>query len=154
MPKTLAVDVLSLEELAPALNEHFGSPRIFEVGEPPIRPGVYIWSRNDAVLYIGSAASLTRRLTDYQRWINGYDPDLAWEVSVVHMLKIHHARPQWLTTSDHDEALLLERRLIEWHRVRVGIAPIVTGWEAKVGSKREDAERWARVLWIRSEFSS
>jgi hypothetical protein len=70
------------------------------------------------------------------------------------MLKIHHARPQWLTTSDHDEALLLERRLIEWHRVRVGIAPIVTGWEAKVGSKREDAERWARVLWIRSEFSS
>jgi GIY-YIG catalytic domain len=154
MPKSVAVDVLSLQELAPALIEHFGEPRAFELGVPPGEPGIYVWSSEDAVLYVGSAASLARRLTDYRRWIDGYDPETDWEVSVVHMLKTHHARSQWLTTSNHDEALKLERRLIEWHRARVGIAPIVTGWEAKAGSGREEAERWARAIWLRSDFDS
>ena len=155
MPKSVTVDVLSLQELTPALEDHFGIPRNFERGEPPAGPGIYIWaSDDDAVLYVGSAASLARRLADYRRWIEGYDPDSGWEVSVVHMLKLHRARSQWLTTEDHREALTLERRLLEWHRACVGIAPIVTGWEAKAGSGREEAEHWARRLWIRTDFDS
>jgi hypothetical protein len=149
MPSQVAIDVCTVMELAPALSEHFGTSRALTKGAPPIGPGVYVWSREDAVLYVGSAASLLRRLADYQRWIDGYDPDSSWQVSVVHMLRTQDATVQWVITGSHGDALTLERRLIEWHRACVGVAPIVTGWEAKTGSPRAYAERWARVLWLR-----
>lgn len=149
MPVPVATDVLTVAELAPVFSEHFGEPRTLTTGTPPASPGVYVWSQDGAVLYVGSAAALARRLGNYQRWIDGYNPDSDWEVSVVHMLKVHNAVPQWISTSTHENALELERRLIEWHRACVGIAPIVTGWEAKAGSRREEAERWARQLWLR-----
>lgn len=151
MPAAISIDVLTVEELTSALTDHFGSERNFTAGTPPRSPGVYVWSTKQAVLYVGSAASLARRLGNYESWIAGYDPESAWEVTVIHMLKVHHASVQWITTSSHDEALELERQLIEWHRACVGMAPLVTGWEAKRGSKREAAERWARNLWDRNQ---
>lgn len=72
------------------------------------------------------------------------------------MLKVHAATVSWIVTADKAGALLLERRLIEWHRTCVGMAPLVVGWEAKA-ERRDDgkphgrfaaAERWARALWI------
>jgi hypothetical protein len=54
---------------------------------------------------------------------------------------------RWIPTADADDAKTLERRLIEWHRTCVGIAPVIVGWEAKAGSPRGLAETWARVLW-------
>lgn len=65
----------------------------------------------------------------------------------MHMLTVHQASVQWITTSSHEAALDLERRLIEWHRACVGIAPPVVGWEAKRESPRQAAENWARDLW-------
>jgi len=148
MPIAVSVDVLTVDELGPAVSAHFGSQRLFTSGPPPDSSGAYVWSSDPAVLYIGSAASLARRLGDYRKWIAGYDPESDWEVSVVHMLKVHQADVQWVTTSSHDQAKELERRLIEWHRACVGIAPLVVGWEAKADSPREAAERWARKLWL------
>jgi hypothetical protein len=147
MPVAVSLDVLTIAEFAPALVAHFGSEQAFSVGPPPAAPGVYAWSSGQPVLYVGSAVSLAKRLGNYQRWIAGYDPDSSWEVTVVHMLKVHQASVQWITTSSHEEALELERRLIEWHRACVGMAPPVVGWEAKRESKRAVAENWARDLW-------
>jgi hypothetical protein len=63
------------------------------------------------------------------------------------MLKQHHGTVRWLSTVDHTDAKMLERRLIEWHRTCVGIAPLVTGWEAKAETPRGLAEEWSRNLW-------
>jgi len=155
MPNSFDVEVLSVGDLRPALLDHFKtSPALnpnspdFSTGAAPRKPGAYVWSCGEGtVLYIGSAARLAERLGDYRRWISGYDPGSMWEVSVVHMLKRYEAEPRWVQTADHGDALLLERRLIEWHRACVGIAPIVAGWEAKRGSARMRAEQWARDLW-------
>lgn len=151
------MQVLSVDDLSPALSEHsveVGAHRIFgigtgvdEIAAVPRKPGVYVWDTDGAVLYIGSAASLYKRLTDYAKWLAGYKPNERWEVSVIHMLKIHRSTVRWVQTTHHAEAMRLERRLIEWHRASVGIAPLVVGWEAKAGSPRADAERWAQGLW-------
>jgi hypothetical protein len=68
---------------------------------------------------------------DEKWWIAGHEPDSQWEVTVIHMLKIYNAMVQWVATPDHADALLLERRLIEWHRACTGMAPPAVGWEAK-----------------------
>jgi hypothetical protein len=70
MPESIAIDVLSVSELASALTEHFAAPNALHAGDPPASPGVYVWSQDTPVLYIGSAASLAKRLSDYRRWID------------------------------------------------------------------------------------
>ncbi|RKF24654.1 GIY-YIG nuclease family protein [Micromonospora globbae] len=147
MTALVSVEVLEVIELAPALERHFGAARSWNHGTRPAEPGVYVWSVQGGVLYIGSAASLARRLADYDDWIVKYDPEDRWEVSVVHMLKTLGATVGWLPTIDYADALVLESRLIEWHRAKVGIAPIVVGWEAKKESRRERSQTWARNLW-------
>ncbi len=98
------------------------------------------------MLYVGSAASLHKRLTSFVKWLSGHEPLVSWQVSVIHMLKIHGGTVRWVQTADHPEAILLERRLIEWHRACTGIAPLVVAWEAKEGSPRAAVEGWARKL--------
>ncbi|WP_238005913.1 hypothetical protein KZZ52_41905 [Dactylosporangium sp. AC04546] len=154
MTTHVTIEVLTVEELAPALAKHFcAQPPAWQSGPAPAVPGTYVWTAQasgeapEAVLYIGSAASLHRRLSNYAGWIDGYDPEEGWEVSVIHLLKQSGAVVRWLPTTDHAEALILESRLIEWHRTEVGIAPIVTGWNAKKRSRREESQTWARDLW-------
>ncbi|WP_152523113.1 hypothetical protein [Nocardiopsis potens] len=149
MPVPLSVQILTVDELLPAAAEHFGSECTFRTEPLPMAPGVYVWSTDRRVLYIGSAKSLAARVGDEKGWIAGYAPDDYWEVSVVHMLTVYSATVQWIATADHEGAVLLERRLIEWHRACVGMAPLVVGWEAKEGSPRKAAEQWAQRLWIR-----
>jgi hypothetical protein len=146
--------VLTVAELAPALQRHLGTAVAWRDGPAPAAPGVYVWSARGAVLYIGSAASLARRLADYDGWIAGYDPQERWEVSVIHMLKTHGADVSWIPTLDYDDALILESRLIEWHRAAVGIAPVVVGWEAKKKSRRAASQTWAQSLWNDQPASS
>ncbi|MEV6377763.1 hypothetical protein [Micromonospora musae] len=147
MTALISITVLEVAEFAPALRHHFGTARTWRHGPPLAAPGVYVWAAKGAVLYIGSAASLADRLAGYHGWITKYNPEERWEVSVIHMLKTHGANVCWLPTIDHPDALLLESRLIEWHRAKVGIAPVVVGWEAKTKSRRAAAETWARNLW-------
>jgi hypothetical protein len=155
MTTHVTIEVLAVEELAPALTKHFcAQPPAWQSGPAPATPGTYVWTTRasgeaaGAVLYIRSAASLQRMLADYAGWIDGYDPEERWEVSAIHMLKQSRALVRWLPTADHAEALILESRLIEWHRTEVGIALIVTGWNAKKRSRREESQTWARDLWI------
>lgn len=150
MPTPFTVDVLTVEELAPAVAAHCGALHSFASTAAPHEPGVYVWSADRAVLYIGSAALLDRRLGEYARWIANHDPQSEWTVSVVHMLTVHHAGVQWLDTRSYGDALQLERRLIEWHRACVGCAPIVVGWDTKPISPRHTAETWARDIWTRT----
>jgi len=149
MTTTITFPAMTRGELAPAVQAHFGRPEDFRQGQLPVEPGSYVWTcgEDDAVVYIGSAASLKKRLGDYGRWMAGYDPDSEWTVTVVHMLKTLDARVQWLPTGTHAEALELERRLIEWHRACIGAAPPIVGWDAKPGSRRAEAEKWSRELY-------
>ncbi|WP_147449534.1 hypothetical protein [Actinomadura pelletieri] len=147
MPVELPYLVLLVDELRPAFDNHFGTKRHLLSGEPPTDPGVYVWSSIGRMLYIGSAKSLAVRLAKEQGLIDGHDPDNEWEVTVIHQLKRFDATVEWVPTVSHRDALTLERRLIEWHRACTGNAPPVAGWEAKRGSRRWLAERWARKLW-------
>lgn len=76
-------------------------------------------------------------------------PSTTGTTRVIHMLKLHEASVQWIITADSDEALELERRLIEWHRTCVAMAPLMVGWESKEG-RRHRSEEWARDLWRRT----
>ena len=149
MTATINVQVLTVDELLPAVAEHFGSDSAFTSDPLPELPGVYVWSADSRVLYLGSAASLAKRVGDEKSWIAGHEPDEQWAVTVVHTLKIYNATVQWVATADHTDAVLLERRLIEWHRTCTGMAPLVVGWEAKKGSPRKAGEQWAQELWNR-----
>ncbi|MBD0736058.1 hypothetical protein [Streptomyces sp. CBMA29] len=149
MTAAISVQVLTVDELLTAMAEHFGSEHTFLTDHLPNLPGVYVWSTDDRVVYIGSAASLAKRVSDEKGWIAGHEPDEQWAVTVVHMLKIYNATVQWVATADHAEALLLERRLIEWHRTCTGMGPLVVGWEAKKESPRKAGEMWAQELWKR-----
>lgn len=86
MTAVISIVVLEVVELEPALRRHFGTATTWRCGTPPAAPGVYVWSARGGVLYIGSAASLVKRLADYGGWITKYNPGDRWEVSVVHML--------------------------------------------------------------------
>jgi len=150
MTAKLVFDVPVLDELLPALGEHAGVGTSFATGwPPPAAPGVYVWVRPDdeAVTYIGSAASLARRLGREKYWVDGHDPDTDWEVTVVHMLKRFSAVPRWHEQPLHADAVELERRLIEWHRVLTGVAPLLVGWDAKTESATAEARNWAQRLW-------
>jgi hypothetical protein len=147
MTASISVEVLTVDELRPVIADHFGSVRNFTSGPPPADPGVYVWSADRGVLYIGKAAALTQRIGYEASLISAHDPVSAWQVSVIHMLKVHSATVEWMTTTDLADAELLERRLIEWHRTCVGMAPLVVGWEAKPNSPRKAAELWAQELW-------
>lgn len=114
----------------------------------PQVPGVYVWAASGLVVYVGKAESLAARLGYEQRLRDGYEPaGDRWEVSVVHMLRVYRARPMWARANTAADALEVERRLIEWHRACVGIAPLAVGWDTKPGSPREHAETMARELW-------
>jgi len=147
MAADITVQVLTLDELEPAITRHFGSGRSFAFGTLPSDPGVYVWTSDGRVVYIGSAKSLSRRVGDEQDMVQAYDPATEWHYSVIYVLKVHGAQVGWVTTTDHADAELLERRLIEWHRACVGIAPVAVGWDAKKDSPRLKAEKWARELW-------
>jgi hypothetical protein len=134
MVADITVQVLTLDELEPAVTYHFGSARVFEFGTLPSRPGVYVWFSDSRVVYIGSAKSLSQRAGWEQGEVKSYEPATEWHYSVIHALKIQNAQVGWITTSDHSDAELLERRLIEWHRTCTGIAPIAVGWDAKKDS--------------------
>jgi hypothetical protein len=162
MLTTLEIPALTVDELEPALMEHFAEklrmpveeflaiakfPPSWSTGPAPLSDGVYVWEIDNKVLYIGSGCPLSRRLGDYDRWLAGAQPDSQWEVSVVYILKTMNASRRWVTTDSDRDALLLERRLIEWHRACTGIAPFVTGWAPSRDSHRWHGQRWARALW-------
>lgn len=154
MTASLTLAVLQLPQLQPALHAHFGAlglalPVFSMEQDLPARPGVYVWCSGDeqAVAYIGSAASLKRRLSDELRWIAAHDPETGWAPSVVHTLKQLEATPHWVEVDSHEQARLLERRLIEWHRVTVGCAPLLVGWNPKADSDQGQALSWARRVW-------
>src|SRR5215472_6116884 len=69
MPIAVSVDVLTVDELGPAVSAHFGSQRLFTSGPPPDSSGAYVWSSDPAVLYIGSAASQAGRLPEVDRGV-------------------------------------------------------------------------------------
>lgn len=165
MPTTIALELPTLEEVAAAVRrcaetepsgeleglagEALLPEGVLQDGDPPREPGIYVWSDpHGAVLYIGRAVDLSRRLGDELDWVRGYDPvGDRWEVSVVHLLAVHQARPRWARASSGPAAEEAERRLIEWHRALVGIAPVAVGWDVKVGSHQGRAQSWARTLW-------
>lgn len=154
VPASLTFIVLQLEQLQPAVDAHFHAleqpvPVFSSALERPGSAGVYVWCSGDelAVAYIGSAANLHRRLRDEHRWIAAHEPETGWAPSVVHTLKRLEAIPHWVETGSHEQARLLERRLIEWHRVTVGCAPLLVGWDPKVDSDQGRAQSWARDVW-------
>lgn len=164
MTVKIKVEVPTLDELAPAVRRCAEAPgegkhppllrdAELQAGSPPPEPGIYVWSDpHGAVLYIGCGAGKTTNLvTRLQKWndlLADYDPlGDWWGLSVVHFVKEHQGRPRWARATDKDAAEEAERRLIEWHRTRVGIAPLAVGWEAKKGSPRERGEIWAQALW-------
>jgi hypothetical protein len=155
MGMDLIIKVLHITELLPALREHFAgtqdAPQEFTQGQiRPGSPGVYVWTDpRGAVLYIGCALCLSARIQDQEGWVDEYIPAERWTLSVIHMFKEHQAQVSWVETPDHDQALELERRLIEWHRAETGVAPPAVGWECKPGSRRERAQIWAQALWRR-----
>lgn len=152
MSADLVVEVLTVEELEDAVAVHDSEqgrePGCFRSDEPPAEPGVYVWSTesNRKVLYIGSAANLNKRIGQESQWLS-FDPNHDWAESVLYVLKRRDAEVAWVATDTHEEAKQLERRLIEWHRAAVGIAPLAYGWEEKSGSFREAGQVWARDLW-------
>lgn len=146
---TLSFQVLTLGDLSPVLAAH-AAIRSWSTSDPlPAGPGVYVWTAREdqAVLYVGSAASLARRIANERRWVRGYEPETKWAVTVVHLLKQFDASAHWLATDTHADALLLERCLIEWHRACVGTAPLAVGWDAKPDSATAASRDWARGLW-------
>ncbi|MFD7621674.1 hypothetical protein [Streptomyces sp. NPDC059802] len=155
MHMDLIIKVLHITGLLPALRAHFAgaqeAPQEFTQGAiRPGSPGVYVWSDpRGAVLYIGCAVCLSARIRDQEGWVDQYVPAERWTLSVIHMFKEHQAQVSWVETADHEEALELERRLIEWHRAETGVAPPAVGWECKPGSRRERAQLWAQDLWRR-----
>jgi len=152
MPADLTVSVLTVEELEVAVaahaEEHGGGRGFTSDGDVPAEPGVYVWSTGPErkVLYIGSAADLSERIGNEREWLL-FDPDHDWAESVLYVLRRKDAKVAWVTVETHDKAKLFERRLIEWHRASVGIAPLAYGWEEKSGSLREAGQTWARDLW-------
>lgn len=135
MTTRLAFDVLTVDELTPALEEAPAAGPLVAGKLPdelPDAPGVYVWvvPTTDAVAYIGSAAPLAKRVGDELNWIRDYDPADQWGVSVIHLLKHLRAKPRWAVTDSHEKAVDVERKLIEWHRARVGCAPLLVGWDA------------------------
>lgn len=154
VPATLSLPVLSLQELVPALGAHrieLGlPPRIFSDSlDHPKGAGVYVWCAqpDDAVAYIGSAANLARRVGNERSWVDVHEPESGWAPTVVHMLKHLEAKPHWVEVDSHEEALLLERRLIEWHRAVVGTAPLLVGWAPAKNSPQAKANSWAHDVW-------
>jgi len=154
MTASITFAVLQLEQLLPAVRVHFAAPgtvvpEFSTSSDRPKTAGVYVWCTGEdrAVLYIGSAAQLSRRLEDEARWVDEHQPDSGWAPSVIHFLQQRRATPFWLPTTDLADARLLERRLIEWHRTTVGCAPLLTGWAPKPGSDQHEAVDWARHIW-------
>lgn len=154
MTATLSLRVLTLTELMPVIDAHRRgldrAPLSFsDDAAHPAQPGVYVWctQSDDAVAYIGSAASLKRRLGNERSWIDVHDPAAGWAPTVVHMLRQLEARPHWVETDSHEEAVMLERRLIEWHRAVVGTAPLLVGWAPAKGSAQAEANQWAHDVW-------
>ncbi|MFG2211002.1 GIY-YIG nuclease family protein [Streptomyces sp. NPDC048638] len=155
MHMDLVIKVLHISGLVPALREHFegvpDAPQQFTQGAiRPGAPGVYVWTDpRGAVLYIGCTVCLSARIGDQEGWVDEYIPAERWTLSVIHMFKEHHAQVSWVETTDHEEALELERLLIEWHRAETGVAPPAVGWDCKPGSRRERAQLRAQALWRR-----
>lgn len=95
------------------------------------------------MLYVGSAKSLKARVGDELGWIAGHETTERWSVTVVHMLKVFDAAVSWVATDTHEDAVLLERRLIEWHRTYVRAWARHPSWSD--GMPRSGArERWLR----------
>lgn len=153
MAGSLEVQVLEVRELeevlAPSSADGLMIDSAWQDGQPaPESPGVYVWAASGLVVYVGEGESLAARLGRERRLRNGYEPaGDRWEVSVVHMLRVYRAEPLWARATDAAAAVTVERRLIEWHRACVGIAPLARGWDTKAGSPRADAEEWARKRW-------
>lgn len=168
MTERIAVEVPTLDDLAPALRR-CAEPEVTDEGEQPAllrdaelrdgpaphEPGIYVWSApRGAVVYIGRAAGrkhpgdLAKRLNDELSWVEDYDPrGNDWKASFVHVVSSHQARPRWARATSNEAAVEAERRLIEWHRARVGIGPVAVGWDAKANSPQGRARAWARALW-------
>jgi hypothetical protein len=70
------------------------------------------------VVYIRVAvSSLRARLGLEQRTVRGSVRNQS-----VNVLRRCRAVPYWIRTADREDALVLGRRLIEWHRVCAGLA--------------------------------
>jgi len=86
-----------------------------QIKQAPDLPGVYLFREaSQAVLYVGKALSLRRRLASYQ-------PPTGGGVSARMPAKVGEmvgraASLEWIVTSNEAEALLLEHNLIKQHR--------------------------------------
>lgn len=157
VPTSLTFDVLTVADLQPPIRRHFGAPRAFEDGTPPPAPGLYVWTvrKVQAIACLGATSSLHATLGEQSRWMDAGEPETSWQATVVHLLTTMDARAHWLTAPTHDDALALERDLIEWHRVCVGTPPLVAAWDTRPTSSRAAAATRMRALWdeVRAAWS-
>jgi excinuclease ABC subunit C len=86
-----------------------------EIGAFPDSPGVYFFKNHqDAVLYVGKAISLKKRVASYFNQKNQENPKIRSLVAQAHHL-------DFVLTGDENQALLLESNLIKRHRPRYNV---------------------------------
>ena len=86
-----------------------------QIKHAPNLPGVYLYKdAPGAVIYVGKALSLRKRLLNYLPALGG-DPTGRLPAKVNEMMG-HAAAMEWIVTSNEVEALLLEHNLIKQHR--------------------------------------
>jgi excinuclease ABC subunit C len=86
-----------------------------QIQHSPDFPGVYLYrDETGAVIYVGKALSLKKRLASYLPALPGGDA-ARLPVKVVEMA-LRAARVEWIVTTSEGEALLLEHNLIKQHR--------------------------------------
>ena len=80
---------------------------ILDLKNVPTLPGVYIWKKNNKVLYVWKAKNLRNRLSQYFRtgaWV--------WKEDMV----AKATNVDWIITDNEEEALLLENQLIKKYK--------------------------------------
>lgn len=81
-----------------------------ELKKLPLNPGVYIMhDKRDAIIYVGKAINLNRRVHSYFRTSTKKTPKIQKMVSLI-------ARFEYIVTDSELEALVLENNLIKEHR--------------------------------------
>ncbi len=91
-----------------------------QIKHSPDLPGVYLYrDASGAVLYVGKALSLRKRLASYLPALSG---DEAGRLPAkVNEMMMQAAAVEWIVTSNEVEALLLEHNLIKQHRAPFNI---------------------------------
>ncbi|MCL5735192.1 MAG: excinuclease ABC subunit UvrC, partial [Actinobacteria bacterium] len=86
-----------------------------QIKHSPGHPGVYLYRDSaEAVMYVGKALSLKKRLNSYLSGLPGGDASRL-PVKVAEMMQ-RAVSVEWIVTTSETEALLLEHNLIKQHR--------------------------------------